>query len=37
MLTYEQNQLITDVSPGTPLNKYWKKFWLPVLRSAALM
>ncbi|ENV33209.1 Rieske 2Fe-2S domain-containing protein [Acinetobacter gerneri] len=36
MLTYEQNQLITDVSPGTPLNKYWKKFWLPVLRSAAL-
>ncbi|SPL69510.1 Rieske 2Fe-2S domain-containing protein [Acinetobacter stercoris] len=36
MLTYEQNRLITDVSVGTALNKYWKKFWIPVLRSAAL-
>ena len=36
MLTKEQNELITDVRPGTALNKYWKKFWLPVLRSKAV-
>lgn len=36
MLTKEQNELITDVSPGSALNKYWKRFWLPVLRGAAL-
>lgn len=36
MLTAEQNCLLTDVSPGTPLHKYWKQLWIPALRSAAL-
>lgn len=36
MLTAEQNRLLTDVSPGTPLNRYWKRQWIPALRSAAL-
>ena len=36
MLSQEQNNLITDVSPNTALHKYWKRFWLPVLRGAAL-
>ncbi|MDR5647532.1 Rieske 2Fe-2S domain-containing protein [Burkholderia cenocepacia] len=36
MLTAEQNRLLTDVSPGTPLNAYWKQHWIPALRSAAL-
>lgn len=37
MLTSEQNQLVTDVSPGTPLHNYWKKQWIPALRSEALV
>lgn len=36
MLTAEQNHLLTDVSPGSPLNSYWKQHWIPALRSAAL-
>lgn len=36
MLTAEQNRLLTDVSPGTPLHKYWKRQWIPALRSEAL-
>lgn len=36
MLTAEQNRLLTDVTPGTPLHRYWKKYWLPALRSEAL-
>lgn len=36
MLTPEQNRLVTDVSPGTPLNRYWKRHWIPALRGAAL-
>ena len=36
MLTAEQNRLLTDVAPGTPLHNYWKKQWIPALRSEAL-
>lgn len=36
MLTAEQNRLLTDVSPGSPMNLYWKQHWIPALRSAAL-
>lgn len=36
MLTAEQNRLLTDVSPGTPLHKYWKRQWIPALRSESL-
>ncbi|MDP9654506.1 UNVERIFIED_ORG: phenylpropionate dioxygenase-like ring-hydroxylating dioxygenase large terminal subunit [Pseudomonas putida] len=36
MLTAEQNRLLTDVSPGTPLHRYWKRQWIPALRSEAL-
>ena len=37
MLTAEQNALLTDVSPGTPLHAFWKKQWIPALRSEALL
>ena len=37
MLTAEQDRLLTDVSPGTPLNRYWKRHWIPALRSEALV
>jgi phthalate 4,5-dioxygenase len=36
MLTHEQDKTLTDVSPGAPMHKYWKKFWIPALRSEAL-
>ncbi|MDT4817938.1 Phthalate 4,5-dioxygenase oxygenase subunit [compost metagenome] len=36
MLTAEQNRLLTDVTPGAPLHNYWKKHWIPALRSEAL-
>lgn len=36
MLTAEQNRLLTDVTPGTSLNRYWKRHWIPALRSEAL-
>ena len=36
MLTAEQARLLTDVSPGSALNSYWKEHWIPALRSAAL-
>ncbi len=37
MLTAEQNRLLTDVSPGSPLHAYWKRHWIPALRSEALV
>ena len=36
MLTAEQAHVLTDVSPGSALNSYWKEHWIPALRSAAL-
>lgn len=36
MLTAEQNRMLTDVSPGSPLSNYWKQHWIPAMRSAAL-
>ena len=37
VLTAEQNRLLTDVSPGSPLHAYWKRHWIPALRSEALV
>jgi phthalate 4,5-dioxygenase oxygenase subunit len=36
MLTADQNRLLTDVSAGSPLNAYWKRHWIPAIRSEAL-
>lgn len=37
MLTHEQDQILKDVQPGKPMHKYWKQFWIPALRSEALL
>lgn len=29
MLTKEDNELITDTMPGTPMGDYFRRFWLP--------
>ncbi|WP_322046574.1 Rieske 2Fe-2S domain-containing protein [Paraburkholderia sp. J67] len=36
MLSREDNMLMCDVSPGTPMNAMMKRYWLPALPSAAL-
>src|SRR5688500_14021199 len=36
MLTQTDNNLITQVGPGTPLGKYLRRYWLPALTSNEL-
>ena len=31
MLTREDNELITQVGPGTPMGELFRRFWLPVM------
>jgi phthalate 4,5-dioxygenase len=33
MLTKEDNELVTDTNPGTPMGDYFRRFWLPVALS----
>jgi phenylpropionate dioxygenase-like ring-hydroxylating dioxygenase large terminal subunit len=36
MITAEQNRLLTEVGPGTPMGGLMRRFWLPVCTSAQL-
>ncbi len=36
MLSTSDNDLLTQVGPGTPMGDYMREFWMPVLRSAAV-
>lgn len=36
MLTQAENELITRVGPGTPMNAYLRRFWFPIYKSAKL-
>ena len=36
MMTREENEMLTGVSPGTPLHQPLSRFWFPVLRSERL-
>src|SRR5919197_79898 len=36
MLSLEDNQLLTQVGPGTPMGTLMRRFWLPVLLSREL-
>jgi phenylpropionate dioxygenase-like ring-hydroxylating dioxygenase large terminal subunit len=36
MLTETKSRLLCDVSPGTPMGKAFRRFWLPVMRSERL-
>ncbi len=31
MLTKEDNELITQVGPGTPMGELFRRFWIPVM------
>ena len=36
MLSHEENQLLTQVGPGTPMGELFRRFWIPVLLAAEL-
>jgi phenylpropionate dioxygenase-like ring-hydroxylating dioxygenase large terminal subunit len=36
MLTYEENELITHVGPGTPMGGVLRQYWMPAMMSAEL-
>lgn len=36
MLSKEDNQLITDINPGTPMGELFRRFWLPVMLASEL-
>ena len=36
MLSKEDNELITDTSPGTPMGELFRRFWLPVALASEL-
>ena len=36
MLSREQNDLLTQTGPGTPMGEYFRRFWLPVALSEEL-
>ena len=36
MLSKADNELLTQVGPGTPMGEVFRRFWLPVLLSTEL-
>jgi phthalate 4,5-dioxygenase len=36
MLTYEDNELLCRIGPGTPMGNLFRQYWLPALQSAEL-
>ena len=36
MLTREQNNLVTQTGPGTPMGNLFRSYWLPALLSEEL-
>ncbi len=36
MLSKEENALVTNTNPGTPMGEYFRRFWLPVALSEEL-
>src|SRR5579875_1102333 len=37
MLTKEENELLCRVGPGTPMGEFLREYWVPALRSEALV
>jgi phthalate 4,5-dioxygenase oxygenase subunit len=37
MVTAVENQVLTDVTPGAPMHRLWKSYWLPCIRSQRLV
>ena len=36
MLTKEQNELLCQVGPGTPMGEVFRRYWIPVVESKEL-
>jgi len=36
MLSKEENEILTKVSPGTPMGELMRQYWLPILLSSEL-
>ncbi|MGH2469066.1 MAG: Rieske 2Fe-2S domain-containing protein, partial [Chloroflexota bacterium] len=36
MLAKEDNQMLTQVGPGTPMSELFRRFWLPAMLSDEL-
>ena len=36
-MTPDENAQLTDVSPGAPMNRLWRSYWLPAIRSPRLL
>ena len=36
MLTSQENEILTQVGPATPMGRMMRRFWLPVCTSAQL-
>ncbi len=36
MLNKEDNQLVTDIRPGTPMGEVFRRFWLPLMLASEL-
>jgi len=36
MLSIEDNELITNTNPGTPMGELFRRYWLPVALSQEL-
>ena len=36
MLTKEDNELLTQVGPGTPMGELFRRFWLPAMLAEEL-
>src|SRR6266545_403675 len=36
MLSREDNELVTQVGPGTPMGRLFREYWLPILLSSEL-
>ncbi|HUZ76249.1 MAG TPA: aromatic ring-hydroxylating dioxygenase subunit alpha, partial [Chloroflexota bacterium] len=36
MLSAEENELVTQVGPGTPMGELFRRYWLPAMLSEEL-
>ncbi|MBV8084922.1 MAG: Rieske 2Fe-2S domain-containing protein, partial [Chloroflexi bacterium] len=36
MLSVEENKLISQTGPGTPMGELWRRFWIPAFVSSEL-
>jgi phthalate 4,5-dioxygenase len=37
MVTAAENELLTNVDPGSPMHRLWKRYWIPAIRPQRLV